>query len=51
MNNIIRVFKIFSDINECDSAPCKNGGTCADIINGFTCSWPDGYYGDICEIG
>ena len=26
-----------SAINECDSAPCKNGGQCVDEINKFTC--------------
>ena len=38
------------DINECDPNPCKNGGSCTDLINGFNCTCP-GYTGDTCECG
>ena len=39
------------DINECDSSPCENGGTCTDGINGYTCTCADGYTDTHCETG
>ena len=27
-----------TDINECASAPCMNGGTCTDRVNGYNCT-------------
>ena len=41
----------FVDVNECASSPCRNGGTCQDEVDGFTCRCTDGYEGDVCEIG
>ena len=40
-----------SDIDECASSPCQNGGSCTDIINGHTCNCVDGYDGTNCENG
>ena len=37
------------EINECDSDPCQNSGTCIDQLNGFVCRCEDGYDGDFCE--
>ena len=31
-----------TETNECQSAPCNNGGHCVDIINNFTCICPPG---------
>ena len=45
------VIRLFSDIDECSSTPCKNGGTCYDYIDAFTCYCPPGYTGDYCETG
>ena len=42
---------IFSDINECASNPCQNGGNCTDGVNGHECDCPEFYTGDNCEIG
>ena len=41
----------FVDIDECATNPCQNGGSCADQINGYTCSCVDGYDGINCENG
>ena len=41
-----------TDINECASSPCKNGGRCVDGINGYTCNCASpGYTGAHCETG
>ena len=42
---------ILLDIDECDSVPCQNGGTCIDSINEFTCDCIPGYTGIYCETG
>ena len=39
------------DINECSSNPCKNGGSCTDLVNGFSCSCVAGYNEDDCSSG
>lgn len=32
------------EINECDSNPCQNGGTCKDEINGYLCQCAPGMF-------
>ncbi|TWW53573.1 Delta-like protein 4, partial [Takifugu flavidus] len=38
------------ETNECDSNPCKNGGSCKDQVNNYFCACPQGFYGKNCEI-
>lgn len=38
----------FTDINECLSNPCANGGTCTDGVNMYTCACAPGYDGLQC---
>ncbi|XP_070578928.1 uncharacterized protein [Ptychodera flava] len=38
------------DIDECESEPCLNGGTCTDDVNVYTCACAEGYSGTNCEV-
>ena len=40
---------VFVDVNECQSSPCKNGGTCTNKVNYYVCSCWSGYFGTNCE--
>jgi hypothetical protein len=37
-----------SDVNECASVPCQNGGTCVDGVSMFTCTCVTGWEGPTC---
>ncbi|GIY72359.1 uncharacterized protein CEXT_260161 [Caerostris extrusa] len=37
------------DINECAGNPCKNGATCNDYVNSYTCTCPLGFSGTNCQ--
>ena len=40
-----------TDINECESGPCLNGGTCQQLFSGgFQCRCSAFFIGDLCEI-
>jgi alpha-tubulin suppressor-like RCC1 family protein len=38
-----------TNINECDSNPCFNGGSCNDLVNGFSCTCTSDYSGNLCQ--
>uniref|UniRef100_A0A8C0CLQ1 Delta-like protein n=4 Tax=Balaenoptera TaxID=9766 RepID=A0A8C0CLQ1_BALMU len=37
------------ELSECDSNPCRNGGSCKDQEDSYRCLCPPGYYGLHCE--
>ncbi len=51
--NIIISLSLFvlTDIDDCQSNPCQNGGTCIDEINSFVCLCLPSYGGATCEKG
>ena len=40
-----------TDIDECASGPCQNGGTCIDQVNGYQCQCVPGYTDLQCQTG
>ena len=48
---IIQCCLCSSDIlNECDSAPCRNGGNCTNNLGRFKCDCPKKFSGQQCEV-
>ena len=45
------MISLLSDIDECHSDPCKNDGTCKDLVNKFVCICKAGFAGAMCELG
>ena len=41
----------FSDIDECESNPCQNNGTCTDGIASISCNCSEGWIGSLCGTG
>lgn len=39
-----------TEVNECESDPCFNNGTCTDQLNSFNCNCPLGFSGVQCEM-
>ena len=44
-------FQFVLDIDECQSQPCQNGGTCVGDIDSYNCNCLQFYTGRNCEIG
>ena len=40
---------IWQELNECLSQPCKNGATCNDLLNHYTCDCMPGFSGTNCQ--
>ena len=49
LDNLSYTFHL--DIDDCQSNPCLNGGSCTDGINNYTCSCLPGYTARNCGIG
>ena len=45
----LKFFSFSSEIDECSSSPCQNGGLCTDLLNAFQCYCALGYVGTVCE--
>lgn len=43
-------FFLWLDLDECASAPCQNGGSCIDGVNGYTCQCTLEWSGDNCHV-
>ena len=41
---------IVSDVNDCSSNPCMNGGHCIDLKDNFQCQCKEGFWGKFCEL-
>ena len=39
-----------ADIDECDTSPCANNGTCMDLVNNFTCECANSWIGRTCDV-
>ena len=48
---VFRLYVGVADINECLPNPCRNGGSCTDLISGFSCTCVAGYIGADCSDG
>ena len=40
-----------TEIDDCISILCQNGGKCTDGVLSYQCDCPDGFTGTICETG
>lgn len=38
-----------TDIDECNSNPCRNGGNCTDLVNGYVCKCHHPWKGQMCQ--
>ncbi|XP_072018497.1 uncharacterized protein [Amphiura filiformis] len=49
-NDVSMIIKHYCmNIDECNSSPCQNGGSCIDQVNNYTCSCLSGWTGINCE--
>ena len=39
------------DIDECQSEPCNNGGTCINGADSYSCNCTSGWEGSTCKEG
>jgi hypothetical protein len=42
-------YRCETEINECVSSPCQNGGVCDNLLNAYRCNCPLGFTGPNCE--
>ena len=48
---ILYVVFVYSDIDECQSTPCQNGGTCKNQVADYSCDCQNGWTGKNCDVG
>ncbi|XP_046887151.1 coagulation factor VII [Hypomesus transpacificus] len=44
-----KFWKIYSDVDDCESGPCLNGAPCVDQVNAYICLCPLGFEGRNCD--
>ncbi len=49
--NLIVILLKLTDVNECATSPCQNGGTCENNHGFYTCICEKAFTGTDCEIG
>ena len=49
--NICLIYFSLTDIDECVSHQCDNGGSCVDGVNNYSCNCLAGFTGSHCETG
>lgn len=42
---------MFTDVNECLTTPCRNGGTCLNMAGSYSCACSQGWKGRNCSEG
>lgn len=42
---------VYTETDECQAQPCRNGGSCRDLPGAFICQCPEGFTGVHCETG
>ena len=47
---IFNLYWFLIDIDECQSSPCQNDGTCLDNLNSYSCNCFPGWTGKNCSI-
>ncbi|XP_071443305.1 cubilin [Hetaerina americana] len=50
LETFMNEFRRLSGINECNSSPCQNGGTCIDMYNDMFCLCPPNWQGKFCNL-
>ena len=46
------VKKLFlPELNDCDSSPCGEHGSCTDLILQYKCTCAAGFTGELCSVG
>ena len=50
-SDTFNILFLLKDIDECVNHTCKNGGSCVDGVNNYSCNCLAGFTGDRCETG
>ena len=49
--DLLLIFDSVADVNECSSNPCKNGASCHNNQNSYSCTCAAGWTGTTCTTG
>ncbi|XP_068906568.1 cubilin-like isoform X2 [Tenebrio molitor] len=49
LQRTVRSLTLLLNIDECNSNPCKNGGSCQDLFGDFLCHCPSEWEGPLCQ--